>query len=367
MQVLSLTWIAYASYYLGRKGFSVTKSATAAALGLEPGALAAIDTGYLAAYAVGQFTSGLLGDRLGARRLLTVGLLVSAIACVAFGLGSSGGALLVAFSLNGLAQATGWPGTNKAIAGYTTREDRGAVMGLWATCYQVGGVASTALATYLLPRAGWRAAFLVPAAWMAALAVVLFRALPDPPPTPLEAAVGGKEEAAESDQRVARRERIAVLRSPLVWSYGASYFCIKMIRYSLLFWLPYYLNTALSYSRSAAGLLSISFEVGGILGTIGFGAASDRARRLPRAAFAAAGLLGLAFALPLYSVVAGLGAAPNFVAMMLVAFCYSGPTLCSPAPRRRILAGATPRRRRWASSTASGRSARSCRATSRSR
>ncbi len=63
----AVTWLAYATYYLGRKGFSVTKARIVKELGLGEGMLATIDTGYLAAYAIGQFTSGLFGDRVGAR------------------------------------------------------------------------------------------------------------------------------------------------------------------------------------------------------------------------------------------------------------------------------------------------------------
>src|SRR5450432_4944721 len=42
-----LTWLAYASYYFGRKGFSVVKSTLHHTLGLSEGTLGAIDTLYL--------------------------------------------------------------------------------------------------------------------------------------------------------------------------------------------------------------------------------------------------------------------------------------------------------------------------------
>src|SRR6185369_12750199 len=81
----AITWVAYASYYFGRKGFSVSKKTIRDTLGVSEADLGAIDTVYLAAYALGQFVSGYAGDRVGARRLITVGLAVSAAACAAFG------------------------------------------------------------------------------------------------------------------------------------------------------------------------------------------------------------------------------------------------------------------------------------------
>src|SRR6187402_3803772 len=80
-----LTWVAYASYYFGRKGFSVVKSTLRDSLGVSERALGLIDTFYLAAYALGLFCSGYLGDRVGARRLIGFGLCVSAAASAAFG------------------------------------------------------------------------------------------------------------------------------------------------------------------------------------------------------------------------------------------------------------------------------------------
>src|SRR5205814_9819333 len=94
---LGLSWLAYASYYLGRKGFSVTKAAIAADLGVSEPMLAAIDTGFLVAYAAGQVPCGLVADRAGARRLLGLGMLVSAAACALFGAAGAGGALLACF------------------------------------------------------------------------------------------------------------------------------------------------------------------------------------------------------------------------------------------------------------------------------
>ena len=63
--VFTLTWLAYAAYYFGRMGFPVIKSTLQKKLGLSTDMLGWIDTGYLTAYAIGQFLSGLLGDRIG--------------------------------------------------------------------------------------------------------------------------------------------------------------------------------------------------------------------------------------------------------------------------------------------------------------
>jgi sugar phosphate permease len=311
--VFGLTWLAYATYYLGRKGFSVTKARIAEEQGLSTLALGNIDTGYLCAYALGQFLAGLAGDRLGARRLVGLGMLVSAGACLLFGVSSGVWLLGAAFALNGLAQATGWPGTVKAMAQWFRTKERGAVMGVWTTNYQVGGVAATALATLLLAHWGWRAAFTVPAAALAIVGGLVLLALPER---------AGGHSRAEPDSPLRSRD---ILRLPAIWSIGAAYFGLKLIRYSLLFWLPFYLHKELGYSESAAGYLSVSFEVGGMAGAIVVGLISDRYFSDRRRALASRMIALLAVALLLYSRVASLGPVANFAGMALVGFCLFGP------------------------------------------
>jgi sugar phosphate permease len=318
--VFVLSWSAYASYYLGRKGFSVTKAAVASELGLAPASLAAIDTAFLVAYAAGQVPSGLAADRLGARRLVGFGLLGSGAACALFGWAGTATLLAICFACNGLAQSTGWPGTTKAMADFTTRDQRGRLMGLWSTCYQVGGIAATALATFLLAHHGWRAAFGVPAAWLTLMAIAVLALLPERAP---QAAVASDPAAAG-----ARHERGVPLRrllaTPVLLSYGACYFCLKLIRYSLLFWLPYYLHKSVGFSQVTSGYLSTSFEIGGVLGSIGIGYLSDRSAR-GRAAVVLGSLVALACALLGYAQLGSAGALAHFALMALIGALLFGP------------------------------------------
>jgi sugar phosphate permease len=311
-----VTWLAYATYYLGRKGFSVTKARIVKEVGVSEGMLATIDTGYLAAYAIGQFVSGLIGDRIGARKLVAGGMCLAAITCAAFGQGTSAVILLVAFTFNGFAQSTGWPGTTKAMAEWTKPETRGSVMGMWCTSYQVGGIAATWFATWLLSHYGWRSAFSVPALCIASVGALVFLTLR---PGPYAAGSGA---TAKATSRAAGR---AVLRSPTLWSYGCAYFFIKLMRYSILFWLPYYLHTALGLDEVKAGYLSTSFEVGGVVGAVSIGVISDRLAGLSRSAVAAAGLVGLAAALLLYARLAPSSPLLQFSLMALVGALLFGP------------------------------------------
>ena len=288
-----LTWLAYASYYLGRKGFSVVKSTLRHSLGVSERTLGLIDTFYLAAYALGLFFSGYLGDRIGARRLIGFGLGVSAACCAAFGAVNAALWFGVLFFVNGLAQSTGWPGTTRAMAEWTTPQNRGTVMAFWCTCYQVGSIVASSFAAYLLRRNGWRAAFFGPALAMLVVALLIFSFLKRGD-QPAQSQTLAEADLDRESRRVAQR---AALKNPVLWSFGASYFFIKYVRYALLFWLPYYLHDTLGHAVDRAAYVSNAFEAGGIAGVIVIGMLSDRVRVFSRAMISMLSLFGLGLAL----------------------------------------------------------------------
>jgi sugar phosphate permease len=260
-------------------------------------------------------------DRFGPRRILLAGMLLSAAACALFAEQTALWPLIGCFALNGLAQATGYPSCTNLVARAVAQTGRGRALGLWSTCYQVGGVAATAWATWLLGHHGYRAAFHGPALWLAAVAALCASQLPR------TAALGSAR--PEPAQPVARR---SALREPRLYSYGACYFCLKLIRYSLLFWLPYYLSTAAHLDASTSGYVSTAFEVGGVAGSVLLGALSDR-RPHGRGGFAAVSMLLLALALWAYTR-APLGASLGWHVSMLAllgALVYGPDSLLSGA------------------------------------
>ena len=165
-RIFAASWLSYFSYYFTRTNFSAAKKDLQADLGLSKAQLGWIDTASLAAYCVGQFVHGVLGEVVGPRRLIALGMLTSAALSALFGTQSLFGVLVLLWACNGFVQATGWPGNGKLMASWFTTRRRGELMGWWSTCYQGGGVVAKLVAIQFLALS-WRAAFLGPALWVA--------------------------------------------------------------------------------------------------------------------------------------------------------------------------------------------------------
>jgi sugar phosphate permease len=152
-RIFALSWLSYFSYYFTRN-FSVAKKDLQQEFGLDQAQLGWIDTAYLVSYCVGQFAHGLIGERLGPRRLIALGMLASAALSTLFGTQSLLGVLILLWGANGFVQATGWPGNGKLLASWFDTRRRGEIMGVWSTCYQAGGVVAKLVAIQMLVTVG---------------------------------------------------------------------------------------------------------------------------------------------------------------------------------------------------------------------
>lgn len=300
IKILTATWLTYAGYYFCRKAFYVVKADLAETLGLTTIHLAHLGTAYLVFYMIGQFSSAYFGRKLGPKLLLLVGMGISITCNVMFGISNGFWMVFLFLSLNGLAQGTGWPGCIGSLAYWFKRKQRGSVLGVWSTCYQVGSVAATSFAAYMLGQFGWRWSFF--GASMVLL-VVWFIVLFLHPNRPEDV---GLEPLLESDE--IEENRTAADGKSLGWTrevvvtilmMGLVYFCIKFLRYSLWSWAPFFLRNNFQMAGDNAGYLSTVFDMAGFAGVIFAGFISDKLFKGRRAflAFVMLALMTLSFIL----------------------------------------------------------------------
>ena len=328
-RIFAATWLAYAGYYFCRKAFYVVKADLADTLGLTPMDLAHLGTAYLVAYMVGQFSSAYFGRRLGPKLLLLAGMGISVACNVAFGLSNGFWTVLLFLSVNGLAQGTGWPGCIGSLAHWFRRTERGSVLGVWATCYQVGSVVASSFAAFLLGLAGWRWSFFGASLVLLAVWALVLWLHPSRPED-----VGLPPVEDEDEPRTPKESRGTGGREPLGWSAGVVatiltmgliYFCIKFLRYALWSWAPFFLRRSYELAGDEAGYLSTVFDACGFVGVLAAGFVSDRVFRGRRSflCFLMLALMTLSFAgMYLWG---STGVLEFTVAMGLAGFMLYGP------------------------------------------
>jgi sugar phosphate permease len=330
VNVFAATWLSYAGFYFCRKSFGIVKGPLKEILEVNDFELAHIWTAYLVAYMLGQFLGGWLGTKVACRRLLLGGMGISLVCNLFFGastlMGPAGYWPLMAFMvINGFAQATGWPGNIGTLAHWFRRDERGTVIGIWGTCYQLGSVGAKAFAAMMFAWLGvawsfWGAAAVLFAVWIA----FYFLHRDKPEDLGLEAIVVEEVFVAEDGTSGAPDAWSgSVIRSIMVM--GAAYFSFKFVRYALDSWSALVLKEHFQMSVEAAGYLSTVFDMVGFLGVLFAGVVSDRFFGGRRATVTFLMTLGMVVAAIVMREV-GLGSVTAFsVSLALIGFTLFGP------------------------------------------
>jgi OPA family glycerol-3-phosphate transporter-like MFS transporter 1/2 len=346
--VLIVTFLAYASYHATRKTTSIVKSVldpqtssknnlgfnffplrrvlvenhTESGLSWSLGdgwapfngsdgtsLLGQLDVAFLAVYAFGMYFSGHFGDRCNLRIFLTIGMVGTGVFTSLFGLGFWGNIhnfyyYLVIQMIAGLFQSTGWPSVVAVLGNWFGKRKRGLIMGIWNAHTSVGNIAGSLIASAMLGY-GWGWSFVVPGLIMSFLGLVVFLILPVSPESagveedddscPKKSGDDAAESLVRQETPAEEKEKavgfIEAWKIPGVAPFAFCLFFAKLVAYTFLYWLPFYVShTAIDgkyLSSETSGSLSTLFDVGGVLGGILAGHISDRlnARAITAASF----------------------------------------------------------------------------------
>lgn len=348
--VLIITFLAYTTYHLTRKTASIVKSAldpqssTSASLNLKNypwqrnylnfsngnvtlGAsqggwepfngpngtelLGYLDVAFLAVYAAGMYCSGHIGDRMNLRIFLTIGMVGTGLFTALFGFGywfniHNFYYYLVVQMFAGVLQSTGWPSVVAVVGNWFGKSGRGLIMGIWNAHTSIGNITGSLIASGLL-KYGWGWSLFVPGLIIGFMGVVVFLLLPV---SPLSVGMHFGDDDASSPKKGSLAEPlildsiveaddedekavgfIEAWKIPGVATYALCLFFAKLVAYTFLYWLPFYISyTEIGgqyLSSETAGNLSTLFDVGGVIGGIFAGYVSDKldARAITAASF----------------------------------------------------------------------------------
>ncbi len=284
IRIMYSMMITYATFYFVRKNFSMANNAIAKEFGFSNTEMGIILSVATIVYAGSKFLSGILADHANPRYFMAIGLVLSAIMNIFFGLSSALPLFILFWALNNLFQGMGMPPCSRLLTIWFPPNTRGRAWGVWNASHQIGGGIIVILAGFLVSTYGWRAAFYVPAIIAIAVAIFTISRLRDTPEsiglpsvekfhengTLGTAGTGGKEETS--------REIFVkyVLKNKIVWIVSIANFFVYIVRIGILDWAPKFLENARGFTTEQAGLAVSGFEFVGIAGAFASGWISDK-------------------------------------------------------------------------------------------
>ncbi len=348
-RTLVVLWVTYGSFYLCRVNVGPVRTEIEKDLSIGAVEMGVVLGSLKIGYAIGELVNGQLAERFGPKRVLIFGMIGSLFANVLFafaasllafpgmatllppvaqwlthftpaGSGIAPIAALLAFLafLNGYFQAAGWPPTVKIMSSWFTAHQRGRMMGVLGTSYQLGSALTISGAGLLATAFGnWRAAFLVPASLFLISTIHAMLRLREKP----EVAVT----TAAAAPRLPMRDAIwLTVTNPRIWILAVGLFGLDVVRYGFLDWAPGHLQKAQATGVSAAALKTAVLPLAGAAGALVSGWLTDRYFQSRRAPVIAILLLSVGVLTFGFARVVEIGVVPTVACLAAIGFCLYG-------------------------------------------
>jgi len=241
--------------YLDRVNISITARQMMPELGLTALEMGTVFSAFVLGYALCQIPGGWLGDRWGARRVLTLALLwwsiFTALTAVApmlpFAdlLGVVGSLALVRF-LIGVGEAAALPNFNRAVADSLPAREQGLGIGITISGIGLGSAVTPSLTAWIMVNFGWQMPFYAAAALGLVIAGIWSVATAS---TPLTCAIRVPAPSPEATVETASSvippvPWWAFARTPSVRWLVLSYTCLGCVAYVYMSWFYLYLVNA---------------------------------------------------------------------------------------------------------------------------
>lgn len=285
IRILYSMFIGYAFYYFTRKSFTFAMPGLIQDLGFDKSQLGILGSILSITYGISKFASGVIGDGTNPRYLMALGLMLTGVFNICFGLSSSIFFFALFWGLNGWFQGFGWPPCARFLTQWYSHSERGSWWSTWNVSHNVGGFLIPWVAGVALQYFGWRYAMYIPGVLCILVGFFLINRLRDTPQSlglpPIEKYRNDyidKIEAGEGDKALTSKRILIdyVLKNPYIWLLAVAYFFVYAVRTGINDWTALFLVESKGYSSIGANGCVSLFEVGGFFGSLAAGWSSDR-------------------------------------------------------------------------------------------
>ena len=196
--------------------------------------------------------SGLVADRIGARRVLAAGLVFLIAGSIWGATADSGAALLVTRVIEGLGLLTVAVSAPRIIVTATAPRDHGLALGAWSIYLPTGMAIGMLSAPFVLPGFGWRGLWLLHAGAGAAVLLIVL------------AATRGISARPSAPRGIGTE----ALRRPGPWLLAAAFACYTIQYFAVVTWLPTFLVESHGSTREAAALAGALVVAANVTGNL---------------------------------------------------------------------------------------------------
>jgi sugar phosphate permease len=277
--VLALTVIAYMITYMDRQILAVARPVIRDELGISLVMMGWITFGFRMAYALFQIPGGWLGDKIGARRALSLVVTWwSAFTCLT-AVAWSAVSMLTIQVFFGLGEAGAFPIATRSLSRWMRPTERGFAQGVTHAGSRLGAALTPPIVVLIIAHYGWRAAFVLFGILGLVWAAVWFTYYRDTPEEHPGVNAAERELIGSGRKRPGSVPWRQILSHANLWVLAVMYFCYNFNLNVYNDWFPTYLHDARGMTLARMGLYASLPLLAGTLGDLAGGWFSDHVLR----------------------------------------------------------------------------------------
>ena len=268
--------------YVDRVNLSVATPLIMKEFGLDAVQMGAIMSVFYVGYAVMNTPGGILADKYSARLTILSGLFGWSIFTWITGTATTFMQLMLIRLGFGLGEGVLAPGNGRLVYNWFKPNERATANGFWLGGMQLGVVVGGPLSAWIVSEYGWRAVFhvfgFVGVILTGIMAFILserpgeHRFISDAERTEIVDAQAAEPVSARGGQV----SLLALLQNPWVWVLGAGYFCVLIMWWANMSWMPGYLVAERKLTIMQAGAATALPYLAGTVGILTSGWLTDR-------------------------------------------------------------------------------------------
>lgn len=259
--------------FIDRTALSIAAPEMMTELNLTNSDIGLLGTVFSLIYAIFQLPSGWLIDRLGAKKVYSLSIILWSGATMLTGACSSKLGLIFARGILGVTEAPCWPSAAKITAAWFPKKERALATGIWDAASKWGPAVAPPLLVFLMVTFGWRALFYIAGGFGVLFGLLLLAVYKQPEKAKwlsadelayIKEGGGGTAEELGSTPDGIRWRDLFAYRS--VWGMILGWFCYIWMFNILTYFVPLYLLKTQNVNMASVGYLASVPFFGGIVG-----------------------------------------------------------------------------------------------------
>lgn len=324
--------IGYALYYFTRRSFTFAMPGLITDLGFDKSQLGILGSVLSISYGMSKFLSGILADRSNPRYFMALGLFLTGVCNICFGMSSSLWMFIIFWGANGLFQGFGWPSCARSLTNWYSHSERGAWWSSASVAHNLGAFISPWVVGLCLEFLGWRSGMYVPGIVCIAGSFYLINRLRDTPQSlglpsieKFRNDYPGKPKKSEEGELTTRELLKGVLSKKYIWLLAFAYLFLYVLRMGIGDWTGLFLYEVKGYGALGSSGTSSLFEAGGFCGCLIAGWSSDRLFKAKRGPVCILFALGILCSIFLFWMVP-----PGYIILDWITIFFMGLTVFGP-------------------------------------